>query len=180
MKALEGTGMQHRLPLPPPAARPSVRFGSAPGRPPFLADPGHPLGATQIARGVARLFESLGYRTLVEMRLAGGRRVDVIGLDARGRFAIAEIKSGPADFRADRKWRDYLTSCDDFYFAVAAGFPLDLLPEDTGIVVADRFGGEVSRPSNRRPMATVARNRQILLFAHTAGGRLYRLQNSAL
>lgn len=172
--------MQHRLPLPPPAARPSVRFGSAPGRPPFLADPGHPLGATRIARGVARLFESLGYRTLVEMRLAGGRRVDVIGLDARGRFAIAEIKSGPADFRADRKWRDYLTSCDDFYFAVAAGFPLDLLPEDTGIVVADRFGGEVSRPSNRRPMATVARNRQILLFAHTAGGRLYRLQNSAL
>jgi len=180
MKALEGTGMQHRLPLPPPAARPSVRFGSAPGRPPFLADPGHPLGATQIARGVARLFESLGYRTLMEMRLAGGRRVDVIGLDARGRFAIAEIKSGPADFRADRKWRDYLTSCDDFYFAVAAGFPIGLLPEDTGIVVADRFGGEVSRPSNRRPMATVARNRQILLFAHTAGGRLYRLQNSAL
>lgn len=174
--------MQHRLPLPPPAARTSIRFrpAPAPGRPPHLAEPGHPLGATQIARGVARLFESLGYRTLVEMRLAGGRRVDVIGLDARGRFAIAEIKSGPADFRADRKWRDYLPSCDDFYFAVAAGFPLDLLPEDTGIVVADRFGGEVRRASARRPMATVARNRQILLFAHTAGGRLYRLQNSAL
>ncbi len=172
--------MQHRLPLPPPAARPSVRFRLAPGRPPHLVDPRRPLGATQIARGVARLFESLGYRTLVEMRLASGRRVDVIGLDARGRFAVAEIKSSPADFRADRKWRDYLPSCDDFYYAVAAEFPLDLLPEDTGIVVAHRFGGEVLRPSNRRPMATVARNRQILLFAHTAGGRLYRLQNSAL
>ena len=74
----------------------------------------------------------------------------------------------------------FLPSCDDFYLAVAAGFPLDLLPEDTGIVVADRFGGEVLRPSNRRPRATVARNRQILFFAHAAGGQLYRLQNSAL
>ena len=139
--------MQHRLPLPPPAARSSIRFrpGLAPGRSPRLPDPSHPLGATQIVRGVARLFESLGYRTLVEMRLASGRRIDVIGLDARGRFAIAEIKSSPADFRADRKWRYYLPNCDDFYFAVAAGFPLDLLPEDTGIVVADRFGGEVLR-----------------------------------
>ncbi len=174
--------MQHRLPLPPPAARPSVRFypGPAPGRPSRLADPGRPLGATQIARGVTRLFESLGYRTLGEMRLASGRRVDVIGLDARGRFAIAEIKSGPADFRADRKWRDYLPSSDDFYFAVAAGFPIDLLPEDTGIVIADRFGGEVARPSTRRPMATRARNQQVLLFAHTAGSRLYRVQNSTL
>ena len=172
--------MQHRLPLPPPAARPSIRFRPAPGRPPHLAEPGHPPGAARIARGVARLFDSLGYRTLVEMRLASGRRVDVIGLDARGRFAVAEIKSSPADFRADRKWRDYLPGCDDFYFAVAAGFPLDLLPEDVGIVVADRFGGEVLRPSTRRPMATVARRRQILLFAHTAGARLYRLQNAAL
>ena len=174
--------MQHSLPLPPAAARPTVRFRPGPAvvRRSLLADPGRPLGATQIARGVTRLLESLGYRTLGEMRLASGRRVDVIGLDARGRFAVAEIKSSPADFRADRKWRDYLPNCDDFYFAVATGFPLELLPEDTGIVVADRFGGEVPRPSSRRPMATAARNRQILLFAHTAGGRLYRLQNSAL
>lgn len=56
-----------------------------------------------IARGVTRLLVDMGYRTLVELPLGNGRRVDVAGLDRRGRFVVVEIKSSLADFRADGK-----------------------------------------------------------------------------
>ncbi len=56
--------------------------------------------ANGLARGVCRLLEALGYAPLFEVPLASGRRADVLGLAATGRFAIAEIKSSLADFRA--------------------------------------------------------------------------------
>ena len=133
-----------------------------------------------ITRGAVRLLGDLGYRSLTELRLTGGRRVDIIGLDGRGRFAIVEVKSGLPDLRADDKWPDYLDACDRFYFAVTADFPLAGLPENTGIIIADRFGGEVVYPAPLSPMSTAARNRQTLLFAHAAAGRLSRFDNSGL
>ena len=171
--------MQHRLPLRrPPAAKPHPPSGRRETSPPNVAEPAPT--AARIRRGVVRLLDNLSYRTLVEMRLSSGRRVDVIGLDARGRFAVVEIKTSLADLRGDQKWQEYLPYCDDFYFAVANDFPLDAVPDETGVIIADRFGGEVIRPSPRRAMATAARNRQTLLFAHTAGARLFRLQSTSL
>ncbi len=136
--------------------------------------------AADITRGAVRLFDTLGFRTLTEMRLASGRRVDAIGLDGRGRFAVVEVKSSLADLRADEKWPDYLPFCDWFYFAVAPDFKLDVLPERTGIIIADRYGGEMVRASPESPMASATRRRQTLLFAHTASGRLSRLLESGL
>ncbi|MDP6351883.1 MAG: MmcB family DNA repair protein [Alphaproteobacteria bacterium] len=130
--------------------------------------------AAGLVRGVVRLLHGLGYSTLTEMRLNSGRRVDVAGLDRRARFAVVEIKTTRADFRADRKWRDYLPHCDQFFFAVPAGFPLSLLPEECGVIVADRYQGEVLRPGPKRPMTGAARRQQTLLFAHIAAHRLDR------
>ncbi|MDP6951465.1 MAG: MmcB family DNA repair protein [Alphaproteobacteria bacterium] len=180
--------MQHDLPFgesrrrakrPPASVRRDI-----PGSRPDLAGRG-PVStgratAEDITRGAARLLNDLGYRSLTELRLANGRRVDLIGLDGRGRFAIVEVKSGLPDLRADDKWPDYLDACDRFFFAVGTDFPLAKLPEETGIIVADRFGGEVVRPAPLSPMATAARNRQTLLFAHAAAGRLSRLDESGL
>ncbi len=136
--------------------------------------------ASDIARGAVRLLDTLGFRSLTEMRLISGRRVDAIGLDGRGRFAVVEVKSSLADLRADEKWPEYLPFCDWFYFAVAPDFRLDALPANTGIIIADRYGGEVVRPSPGAPMASATRRRQTLLFAHTASGRLSRLLESGL
>jgi hypothetical protein len=180
--------MQHDLPFGEArqqAKRPLASVHRAiPGSRPDLAARGAEsrglASAEDITRGAARLLGDLGYRSLTEMRLANGRRVDIIGLDGRGRFAIVEVKSGLPDLRADDKWPDYLEACDRFFFAVAADFPLAKLPGDTGIMVADRFGGEVVRPAPHSPMATAARNRQTLLFAHAAAGRLSRLDESGL
>lgn len=136
--------------------------------------------ATDIARGSVRLLDTMGFRALTEMRLASGRRVDAIGLDGRGRFAIVEVKSSLADLRADEKWPEYLPYCDWYYFAVAPDFRLDALPGDTGVIIADRYGGEVVRPSAVAPMDGAVRRRQTLLFAHTASARLSRLLESGL
>lgn len=174
--------MQHSLPLPMPepleleTEAGGCRQG-APGQGPGLDRLGEiraDAGAEQVAAGVARLLRDLGYRTLMELRLANGRRADVVGLDRRGRFVIVEVKSTLADFRADQKWPDYLPFSDNFYFGVPRDFPLNILPEAHGVVVADAFAGAILRRSRRRPMAPAIRSRQILLFGLTACARLNR------
>jgi hypothetical protein len=149
-------------------------------QPAATAGTGAALDASDITRGAVRLLETLGFRTLTEMRLASGRRVDAIGLDGRGRFAIVEVKSSLADLRADDKWPDYLPFCDWFYFAVAPDFDRAALPDETGIMIADRYGGEVVRASAEAPVASATRRKQTLLFAHAASGRLSRLLESGL
>ena len=174
--------MQPELPfagVPAPPSPPQGGWRAGPEAP----SPGPPApdspSAADIVRGTVRLFESVGLRTLTELRLASGRRVDAIGLDGRGRFAVAEVKSGLADWRADSRWPEYLPFCDRFYFAVGPGFPLDRLPAGTGIVVADRWRGEVARAAPETRMAAAARWRQTLLFAHAASARLRRLLDPA-
>ncbi|MFO1156482.1 MAG: MmcB family DNA repair protein [Rhodospirillales bacterium] len=128
--------------------------------------------ASLIVRGVLRLLMSLDYRTLTEFPLPNGRRVDVAALDGRGGFAIVEVKSSVADFRADGKWPGYRAFCDSFYFAVDAPFPLAVLPDDVGLIVADGFEGAVVRPSPVRKLNGVRRRALLLRFGRTAAMRL--------
>ena len=128
--------------------------------------------AALLARGVGRLLVDMGYSVLTELRVGAGRRVDMAGCNARGAIVIVEIKSSVADFRGDKKWRCYLPYCDSFYFAVAADFPLQLLPQDSGLIVADSYGAEVIRPA---PVMTMNGNRRrslTLRFARAAADRL--------
>jgi hypothetical protein len=59
---------------------------------------------------------------------------------------IVEIKSCAADFRADRKWRDYAASCDRLYFAISEQTPVNVMPTEAGLIVADPYGAEVLPP----------------------------------
>jgi len=128
--------------------------------------------AAQLARGTARLFAELGYSCLAEFRLRNGRRADLIAIAPNGSFRIVEIKSSVADFRADRKWEEYLPFCDRFYFCVAEDFPRDILPGDTGLIVADAYGATVLRESGETPMHASRRKALTLRYAHTASRRL--------
>lgn len=131
-----------------------------------------PSAADRIARGVCRKLGALGYRTLLEFRVGIGRRADVAGLDAAGRFVIVEIKSSLADFRADAKWPEYLAYCDAYYFAVADGFPQEILPAEHGLIVADEHDAVILREAPHRPMPAARRRAQILRFGLVAAGRL--------
>jgi hypothetical protein len=138
-----------------------------------------PAGAGLLARGVCRAFDQLGYATIVEFSLANGRRADVMALGRGGEIAIVEIKSGVADFRADRKWPDYWEFCDRLYFAVAASFPRDLVPAECGLILADPFGAAVLREPTPRPLNATRRRAVTLRFALTGAGRLRRLLDPA-
>ena len=111
-----------------------------------------PLTALLLARGVCRELQLLGYASLLEVALANGRRADIMALGGGGEIAIVEIKSSLADFRADRKWPDYWEFCDRLFFAVAADFPRDILPEECGLIVADPSARRCSRPSPVRKL----------------------------
>ncbi len=125
----------------------------------------------RLARGAARLLIGHGFGVLPEFPLNNRRRADLLALDAKGRITIVEVKSGRSDFVSDRKWPDYLAYCDRFYFAVPVGFPLEILPQGAGVIVADDFGGEILRPSPVFPLNGNRRRSLMLLFAHTAANR---------
>ena len=130
-------------------------------------------GATQgITRGVCRFLRCAGYTVLREFRLKSKRRADVTGLDRHGKFVIVEVKSSLEDFVADLKWQDYLDHCDGFYFAVAETFPLDVLPEQQGLIIADAYGAEIVRPAMASPMNGNRRRAQLLNFARAGAERL--------
>ncbi len=131
-----------------------------------------PPAAAAITRGTCRLLSEMGFVPLTEFKLANSRRADVAALDKRGEFILVEVKSSAADFRADRKWREYLPFCDRFYFAVGEDFPRPLLPADTGLIIADRFGATILRPAVAAPMNGNRRRHQILRFARKAAARL--------
>lgn len=128
--------------------------------------------AADIARGVMRLLADHDCTSLTEFTLKSGRRADVMALDAKGNFTIVEVKSGVADYRADRKWQDYLEFCDAFYFAVPKGFPLEILPADTGLILADAWAGHILRPADHGRLAPARRKALTLRFARVAGQRV--------
>lgn len=125
-----------------------------------------------ISRGVLRLFAELGIAAIVELPLANGRRVDVIGLARDGGFHVVEIKSSLSDLTADRKWTSYLEFAEHFYFAVAADFPLAAVPAEEGLILADQFGGEIVRPARHRRLPPARRKALTLRFARAAAARL--------
>ena len=133
-----------------------------------------PATSLLLARGVCRALEQLGYASLVEFPLANGRRADILALGKAGELLVVEIKSSVADFRADRKWPAYRDFADRLYFAVPNEFPLVLIPEDCGLIVADGFGAAVLRHGIATPLAAARRRAVTLRFARHAAARLHR------
>ncbi len=133
--------------------------------------------ARGIQRGALRYIAARGLVGVPEFSLASGRRADIAALDLRGEVWVVEIKSSVADFRTDRKWTEYRLHCDRLFFAVGPDFPLEILPEDTGILVADAFGAGLVREAPHHPMPGATRKALTLRFARAAAGRLMGLMD---
>ena len=146
-----------------------------------IDDPASPLRAADVARGVTRMLLRHDLVAMGEVPLDGGRRADLMALDARGRIVIVEIKVARGDLLGDGKWTDYLDHCDRYFWAVPAGFdasPLDregFLPERTGVIVADRYDAAIVREATTHAMTAAARKRCTLALARRAGRRLIGL-----
>ncbi len=137
--------------------------------------------AASILRGVVRLLIARGEIPIDEFSLPNGRRADVAALSRDGRITIVEIKSCLADYRADQKWPEYRDYCDALYFAVRPDFPRDVLPEECGLILADRYGGDIVRPAPVQPALAAARRKALTLrFARVAAYRLAGVSDDAI
>ncbi len=128
--------------------------------------------AFDICRGVARVLKAHGFAVVTEVALANGRRADVAAVAESGEIWIVEIKSCIEDFRADEKWPEYRDYSDRLFFAVAPGFPSEVLPPDTGLIIADRYGGEIARAAPEHKLAAARRKAMTLRMLRVAAGRL--------
>jgi hypothetical protein len=135
--------------------------------------------ALSVARGTCRLLRSLGYASVSEMPLASGRRADLVALGDDGEIWIVEIKSSIEDFRVDQKWPDYRWHCDRLWFATAPHVPLEIFPEDAGLILADSYGAEIIRPAPEHKLPAATRRSMLLRYGRLAAVRLQALADPA-
>jgi len=133
--------------------------------------------AGEVARGVTRLFCRQDVFAMCEVPLPNGRRADMMAIDAKGCLTIVEIKVGRSDLLGDCKWTDYLDYCDRFYWAVPPTLAEILgderfLPDNAGLIVADRYDAALVREAAHRPLAPARRKSELLRFARRAARRL--------
>lgn len=141
-------------------------------------EPEHKIAPGQlIARGTARLLASHGFAPVEEFVPHRGLRVDVMAVGPKSEIWIVECKSSRSDFQTDAKWKGYLEWCDRYFWAVGPEFPSEILPDDTGLIIADAYGGEILRMAPSQPLAAARRRTVLHSFAQTAAHRLQRLRD---
>lgn len=127
-----------------------------------------------VCRGIFRLFARNGIWALAEMSLRNGRRADVMGIDAKGRIVIVEVKTARGDLMGDGKWPDYLDFCDRFYWGLPPELDRaclegnDFRPDMCGVIVADEYDAEIVRPAPSHPLVAARRRVEVERLARTA------------
>ncbi|UYV38439.1 MmcB family DNA repair protein [Rhodobacteraceae bacterium D3-12] len=125
-----------------------------------------------LARGVCRHLASHDFVTIEEFVPERGKRVDVMALGPKGEIWVIECKSSRVDFTSDSKWDGYLEWCDRYFWAVDTDFPTDLLPPETGLIIADAYSAEIIRMAPHDKLAGARRNALTRRFARHAARRL--------
>ncbi len=133
-----------------------------------------------LARGVCRHLLSHNFVSVEELTPTSGLRVDVMALGPKGEVWIVECKSSRADFQSDHKWQGYLEWCDRFFWAVDEDFPTDLLPENTGLMIADGYDAEILRMGPEDKLAGARRKVMIQKFARHAALRWHAARDPGL
>jgi len=131
----------------------------------------------KLARGVARHLSAHGFVSVEEFVPARGLRVDVMGLGPKGELWVIECKSSRADYLSDAKWQGYQEWCDRFFWAVDIDFPTDLLPMETGLIIADAYDAEIVRMAPEDKVSPARRKKMIQKFATDAARRLHALRD---
>ncbi len=124
-----------------------------------------------LARGVCRHLRSHDFVSVEELVPVSGLRVDVMALGPKGEVWVIECKSSRADFQTDHKWQGYLEWCDRFFWAVDNEFPTELLPDDTGLMLADGYDAEIIRMGSETKLAPARRKVMVQKFARHAAIR---------
>jgi hypothetical protein len=150
---------------------------------PQLARDSQTYSANDVARGIMRLFARNDIWCLPEMPLRNSRRADLMGIDAKGRLVIVEIKVARGDLLGDAKWPDYLEYCDRFFWGLAPDLDRAVLESDAyqpdvcGVIVADSYDAEIIRPAPLNPLAAARRKVEVERLAKAAMRRMTGLMD---
>ena len=125
-----------------------------------------------IARGTARHLRQHNFVCLEEFVPTSGLRVDLMAVGPKSELWVVECKSSRADFMSDGKWQGYLEWCDRFFWSVPPDFPTELLPEGTGLIIADAYDAEIIRPAPEHKLSAARRKKMLLKFARNSADRL--------
>lgn len=156
---------------------------SLPPTAPQRIDKCQSLSASDVARGVIRLFADMDAFGVREMPLANGRRADLMFVERDGGIVIVEIKVSRADLIGDAKWSDYLGYCDRFFWALPPGLdraPLEdpaRLPDRAGVLIADGYGAAVAREAGTARLDAGRRKMLVLQVSRLAARRLSALHD---
>jgi hypothetical protein len=134
----------------------------------------------RLARGVCRHLRSLDFACVEEFTPERGLRVDVMALGPKGELWVVECKSSRADFTSDAKWQGYLDWCDRYFWAVDGDFPCGLLPEGTGLILADAYDAEIQRMPETHKLPAARRRALTQRFARAAALRLHLARDPEL
>jgi hypothetical protein len=140
-------------------------------------EPSFPERQLAIRRAAAVLCQQLAWVVLHELPLPNGRRADLLAMRPDGGFVCIEVKSGPRDFLTDVKWPDYRAFCDALYFAVDDAFPLDLMPDEVGLIVSCGREAEMIRAAPTHSLPPARRRALMHRFATVAATRLAALED---
>ena len=130
-----------------------------------------------LARGICRHLISHDFVAIEEFVPDRGLRVDVMALGPKGEVWVIECKSSRADFQTDKKWNGYLEWCDRYFWAVDENFPTDLLPSETGLIIADSYDAEIIRMGPEEKLAPARRKVLTSKFARHAARRLHSFRD---
>ena len=128
--------------------------------------------AMMVRRGLQILLDEMRHATLPELVLANGRRADLVTVSEKGEIWIIEIKTSIEDFRVDCKWPDYRAYCDRLFFATHREVPLDIFPEECGLLLSDGYGAHLMRDAPDHRLAPATRKSLMLNFSRAAARRL--------
>ncbi len=142
--------------------------------------PGRDAVTREVCRGAGRLLRAMNFSVVNELVLANGRRADIVALSGSGDIWVVEVKSCFEDLRVDVKWPEYRDFCDALFFAVSPGFPVEALPEDAGLILADRYGAEIVRPAPEHRLVAARRKAMTLRYARAAAFTLQSIADPSL
>jgi len=64
--------------------------------------------------------------------------------------------------------------CDKLFFAIPESVPIEIIPEDAGLILADAYGAEILRKASEHRMGSASRRAMLVVrFAHAAAHRLH-------
>ena len=133
-----------------------------------------------LARGVCRHLLGHGFVSVEELVPTTGLRVDVMALGPKCEVWIVECKSSRTDFQTDGKWQGYLEWCDRYFWAVDERFPVEMLPDNTGLIVADSYDAEIVRMGPEVKLVAARRKMLMARFARHAALRWQGVRDPGL